>query len=101
MGLVALSVAYRREAGLNSRLRRANGALITANAQTKRAEAEANRRLDQTLQAVEDYYTGVGAEVLLGEKEFQALRARLLEKPRQFYEQMARELEQAPARDER
>src|SRR5262249_51344191 len=127
--LGGLGIAHRRESGLNARLRTANStldrkndellasnrqvtranadlqqanlALGVAHERTKKSEAEANRQLDQTLAAVEDYYTGVGAEVLLGQKEFQALRARLLERPRQFYEQMARELEQAPARDER
>jgi len=64
-----------------------------------RAKAVSDRRLDQTLQAIEDYYTGVSEDVLLGRKEFQDLRARLLEKPRQFYEQLTRELGAAP--DER
>ena len=108
VGLGALGIAYRRESGLNARLRsanadltRANTALAAANAQTRQAEAQANRRLDQTLQAIEDYYTGVGEEILLGQQEFRTLRARLLEKPRQFYEQMARELEHAAPREER
>src|SRR5262249_15453425 len=119
VALGALGIAYRRESGLNQQLRTANAnldrkhdellasnrqvtradadlkqaslALRAAHEQAKKSESVANRRLDQTLAAVEDYYTGVGAEVLLGQKEFQALRERLLEKPRQFYEQMARE----------
>ena len=87
VGLTSLGIAYSRESSINRKL--------------LRAKDESDRRLDQTLQAVEDYYTGVGEEVLLGQKEFQALRARLLEKPRQFYEQLASELASDPAPDER
>lgn len=87
VGLSALGIAYSREARINETLRRAN--------------AEADRRLDQTLLAIEDYYTGVGAELLLNQAEFRDLRARLLEKPRRFYEQLARELAQARTLDDR
>ena len=70
-----------------------------SNEQLRLAKAETDRRLDQTLQAVQDYYTGVSQDVLLGKEEFQGLRARLLERPQKFYEQMTRELE--TANDER
>ena len=85
MGLVALGVGYWRVSQSNEQLRL--------------AKAETDRRLDQTLQAVQDYYTGVSQDVLLGKEEFQGLRARLLERPQKFYEQMTRELE--TAHDER
>ncbi len=101
VGMLALSIAYSRESAYNRKLRETNLELTDANARVTRARSEADRRLDQTLQAIEDYYTGVGAEVLLGQKEFQPLRQRLLEKPRQFYEQMARELESSPSPDDR
>jgi eukaryotic-like serine/threonine-protein kinase len=58
-----------------------------------RAKAQSDRRLDQTLEAVEQYYKGVSEDVLLREPGFKELRARLLEKPRQFYEQLTRDLE--------
>jgi serine/threonine-protein kinase len=63
------------------------------NAQIRFAKAESDRRLDQTLQVIEDYYTGVSQELLLGRPEFRDLRARLLERPRHFYEQLTRDLE--------
>ena len=59
------------------------------------AKAVSDRRLDQTMVAIEDYYTGVSQEVLLGQKEFQDLRVRFLEKPRQFYDRLTTELESA------
>jgi serine/threonine-protein kinase len=76
--LAALGFAYRREQ--------------LANAQIRAAKAESDRRLDQTLQAIEDYYTGVSQEVLLGRQEFQDLRAQLLKRPQEFYEQLTRDL---------
>ena len=87
VGTTALGIAFSRESSLNQALRK--------------AKVESDRRLDQTLQAVEDYYTGVGAEVLLSQQEFQDLRARLLEKPRQFYEQLTKELASTRSPDDR
>ncbi len=115
VGLAALAIAYSRESAINARLARtnrqlddashqvlaANAGLVEANERVSRAKAESDRRLDQTLQAFEGYYTGIGEEVLLGESEFQSLRQRLLEKPREFYEQFARELDVSAASDER
>jgi serine/threonine-protein kinase len=85
MGLAALSVGYWRISRSNEQLRLAKG--------------ETERRLDQALQANEDYYTGVSQEVLLDKTELRDLRARLLERPRKFYEQLTKELE--TANDER
>jgi serine/threonine-protein kinase len=87
VALGALTIAYRREAAISEQLRL--------------AKAESDRWLDQTLAAIEDYYTGVGREVLLGRSEFQGLRQRLLEKPLQFYERLASDLSAASPRDER
>jgi serine/threonine-protein kinase len=101
VGILTLGIAYARESAYSRNLRQINLELRSANARVIRARTEADRRLDQTLQAIEDYYTGVGEEVLLGQKEFQPLRQRLLEKPRRFFEQLARELESSPSRDDR
>ena len=87
VALAAVTIAYRREAAISEQLRL--------------AKAESDRWLDQTLGAIEDYYTGVGREVLLGRSEFQGLRQRLLERPLQFYERLASELSAASPRDER
>ncbi len=67
VGLVLIDAARRREATANE---------------------SANRRLDQTMEAIRDYYTGVSEEVLLGQSEFRALREKLLAKPLAFYEAM-------------
>ena len=75
--------------------------MVVSNTRAARANAESDRRLDQTLQAIEDYYTGVGEEVLLGQKEFHTLRQRLLEKPAQFYKNMAEELTAVSSPSER
>ncbi len=101
VALGALVVAYRRESVINDRLSLVNRRLTTANDQLTKAKAESDRRLDQTLKAIESYYTGVGEEMLLGQKEFAGLRAKLLERPREFYEQLARELEASSGQDER
>ncbi len=104
VGLVILGLAYTRESTIRARLARsnrqldeanrkvlaANAKLVEANAKVTKANAESDRRLDQAVQAIEDYYTGVSKEVLLSQKEFQTLRQRLLEKPREFYEQLTR-----------
>src|SRR5262249_54862481 len=87
VALVAVTIAYRREAAISAQLRL--------------AKAESDRWLDRTLGAIEDYYTGVGREVLLGRSEFQGLRQRLLERPLQFYERLATELSAASPQDER
>jgi serine/threonine-protein kinase len=101
MGLLGLGIAYSLQSAFNRELRATNLRLVAANAQVTKAKAESDRRLDQTLQAIEDYYTGVGEEVLLGEEGFQELRQRLLEKPRRFYEDMAAELRSGSTNDER
>jgi tetratricopeptide (TPR) repeat protein/tRNA A-37 threonylcarbamoyl transferase component Bud32 len=61
----------------------------------------ANQRLDQTMQSVEDYYTGVAEEVILGRPEFRALRERLLAKPLKFYNELTRSLASRPHPDAR
>jgi serine/threonine-protein kinase len=94
VSLAGVTLAYRREAAINQDLREANARSVAA-------RAESEHRLDQTIQAVEDYYKGVGEELLLGHAEFRDLRERLLTRPRAFYEQLTKELEQAGARDER
>ncbi len=122
VGSTGLAVAWRREAALGSDLAKAlgrelqaNGRLIVANEQIAAANTElrlanervtaaktlADRRLDDTLAAVKDYYTGVGEEVLLEQPQLVALRNRLLERPRQFYEKLAADLAGIGASDAR
>jgi eukaryotic-like serine/threonine-protein kinase len=87
LGTISLGVLLRRE-----RLHAAE--LAEANRET-------NRWLDQTIDSIEDYYTGVSADFLLGQTEFRELRERLLERPRLFYEGVTVELERRPMRDDR
>jgi eukaryotic-like serine/threonine-protein kinase len=101
IGLLLLDQARHREAGLNLDFKRTNTRLTLALNDVEQANITANKRLDQTMQSIADYYTGIGEEVLLGQKEFQPLRDKLLAKPIAFYENLARELEKAPATDDR
>jgi serine/threonine-protein kinase len=101
LGLLLLEAARRRESKLNDDLRTANSSLAKALKDVESANATANRRLDQTMEAIRDYYTGVSEDVLLGREEFRDLREKLLAKPLAFYEALARELESAPAEDKR
>ncbi len=87
LGVLALTLLLARERASASRLAAAN--------------VESNRRLDETLEAIEGYYSGVAEDVLLSQPELRELRDRLLEKPREFYERLTRELEHAVARDDR
>jgi serine/threonine-protein kinase len=102
--LLAVSVASLVAATLIDRARRNERDARLAESAALRAEtsarAAADRRLRQTLRAVEEYYTAVSREVLLGQRPFQALRERLLSRPTAFYEQLAGELAAAPATDE-
>jgi serine/threonine-protein kinase len=73
-----------------------NSDLRVANAATKQAENLADARLDRAMAAIEDYFSGVSEEALKGGQLPPALRDRLLEKPRQFYEELSRELAARP-----
>jgi serine/threonine-protein kinase len=99
-GLLLLDQVRRREAGLNLDLKRSNDQLTAALVQVEQSNAMANRRLDETMRAIEEYYTGVSEELLLGQTEFQPLREKLLARPRAYYEALARELESSPREDE-
>jgi tetratricopeptide (TPR) repeat protein len=89
-----MGIVYRYEAGVSRERAEANRALGDAN-------AEGNRRLDETMQAIEDYYTGVSEEAIRGGGISPELRNRLLERPRQFYARLASELAARPAPTER
>jgi serine/threonine-protein kinase len=91
---VAMGIAYRREATVARDRAEANRALGDA-------YAEANRRLDETMKAIEDYYTGVSEEAIRGGGISPNLRDRLLERPRQFYTRLASELASRPAISDR
>ncbi len=86
IGLIALTIIWRREA--NYAKERAAYAL-----DLEEANALADDRLDLAMQSIEDYYSGVSAEVLSQGQLSEQLRESLLEKPQQFYEQLTQEIE--------
>jgi len=69
-----------------------NRKLVAANKATRQAEALADARLDRAMASIEDYFTGFSADALKGGQLPPTLRDRLLAKPREFYEQLAKEL---------
>jgi serine/threonine-protein kinase len=89
-----LGIAYRRETRISREL-------AAAIRQTTEAEVDANRRLDETMKAIEEYYTGVSEEALRGGGISKELRERLLERPRQFYARLTSELASRPRPSER
>jgi serine/threonine-protein kinase len=101
VGVILLNQARNREVDLNLDLKTMNTRLSSALKEVEQSSISANKRLAETMQAIEDYYTGVGEEMLLGHKEFQPLRERLLAKPLAFYEGLTRELESASVADDR
>ncbi|QDV38142.1 serine/threonine-protein kinase [Tautonia plasticadhaerens] len=72
---------------------RANARLEAQYQATLKAEALADDRLDRAMQAIEDYYTGVSADAILGQQVPEAVRERLLSRPIRFYEELTRELD--------
>jgi len=92
----------------NRQLKRANDALAVANAQVTRTNSElgeANRRERQRFElaqeAIRTFHTGVSADVLLKQKEFDALRKKLLQGAREFYRKLEGLLEGQRDRDSR
>ena len=97
--LTAFGIALRREQSHGTRLatayhevNEANTRLTQANAELARSNAEADRWLNRAMGSIEDYFTGVSEEALLGGKLPPALLERLLARPLAFYEQLTREL---------
>ena len=69
-----------------------NRKLVAANAATGQAERLADARLDRAVASIENYFTDFGEDALKGGQLAPELRDRLLAKPRQFYEQLAAEI---------
>jgi serine/threonine-protein kinase len=115
VALAGMAAAFARESTLrrsertlrlelaasNRNLDRRNAELQFANAATVAAEAAANRRLEETMKAIEEYYTGVSEEALRGGAISKELRERFLDRPRQFYTRLTRELAAQPRPSER
>ena len=93
VGLLALGIAWRREAEYAEQTRKSNVELLIANSATKQAEQLAERRLDLAMGSIESYYTGVSEEALTGGQLPDDLRDQLLEMPLHFYEHLTAELE--------
>jgi tetratricopeptide (TPR) repeat protein len=71
----------------------ANSALATANADLTRSRAAVQERYDLAVDAIKTFHTGVSEDVLLKQKEFGSLRAKLLRGARGFYQKLQKVLE--------
>lgn len=69
-----------------------NRKLAAENIVTKNAEDLAEKRLDRAMASINDYYTGFSKDAITSEQIPLALRQQLLEKPRQFYEELTNDL---------
>jgi tetratricopeptide (TPR) repeat protein len=67
-----------------------------AAAEAKESARRSERWLKESMTSYADYYTGFTAEALRGGQLPPTLRTRLLEKPRQFYDRMTKELAAQP-----
>jgi tetratricopeptide (TPR) repeat protein len=71
------------------------------NRELVRANADADKWLDRAMDSFEKYYTGVSGGALQAGELPEGLRERLLETPRQFYEQLTAELASDPPSSDR
>ncbi len=53
----------------------------------------ANRRLDLAIDAIRSYYTGIAGDMILNNEEHRELRKRLLQKPGEFFADLAQQLQ--------
>ena len=86
---------------LNGRLAQANDQVTRANADLSAAKAQAEDRFHLAMDAIRTFHTGVSADVLLKQKEFDALRKKLLEGAREFYRKLETLLQGQADRDSR
>ncbi len=84
---IALGIAYRREVGYVEQLVESNN--------------EAERWLREAMDSIQGYYTGISEDAIKGAELSEALRERLLERPRAFYEKLTDELADKPDPSER
>jgi eukaryotic-like serine/threonine-protein kinase len=105
VGLAAvLAVQTRANAALtlaNRRLEISNQREVKANADLKEANERERARFALAQEAIRTYYTGVSEDLLLKQKEFDALRTKLLRGAREFYRKLEGLLEGQQDRESR
>jgi tetratricopeptide (TPR) repeat protein len=105
VGLTAvIAVQSRANAALldaNTRLEIAHGREIKANAELKAANEQVRSRFALAEEAIQTFHTGVSEDLLLKQKEFEALRTKLLSGARDFYQKLERLLQGQADRDSR
>jgi eukaryotic-like serine/threonine-protein kinase len=104
-GLVAVAGVQARA---NGRLREANLALAVANGKVNRANSDLSAsnereqaRFALAMEAIQTFHSGVSEDLLLKQKEFGALRAKLLGGARDFYRRLEGLLQGQSDRDSR
>jgi serine/threonine protein kinase len=101
---VILAAQSRANAALtnaNARLTASNQREVKANAELKAANDRERARFALAQEAIKTFHTGVSGDVLLKQKEFEALRTRLLRGAREFYQKLERLLEGQTDRESR
>ena len=77
----------------NQELTVANGREAKANADLAAANGRVEQRYELAMDAIKTFHTGVSEDFLLKEPQFKAIRDRLLNSARDFYEKLGRTLE--------
>jgi serine/threonine-protein kinase len=85
----------------NARLAMSNRREIKANAELKAANERERSRFDLAQEAIRTFHTGVSEDLLLKQKEFGALRTKLLRGAREFYQKLERLLQGHADRESR
>ncbi len=95
VALVGTAVVLAVQTRANADLKAANAELAIANAQTTRANTELaasnqreRARFELAQEAIKMFHTGVSADLLLKQKEFGALRTKLLRGAQEFYRKL-------------
>ena len=96
-----LESANRREIKANVELKAANQREVRANAELKAANQRERERFALAQEAIRTFHTGVSEDLLLKQKEFEALRTRLLRGARDFYQKLERLLQGQADRESR
>lgn len=91
-----LAIAQRESVQALVRESRANRALLEANAKEQAAREQALRRFTLTREAVEQYYTGAGQDVLLRHPQLESLQRSLLSAALLFYDRLRATIGEGP-----
>ncbi len=89
------------QARANQELEAKNRELARANAELAEEKGRVQRRFELAQEAIRTFHTGVSEDVLLREKQFDALRTKLLQGAREFYRKLEGLLQGQPDRASR